>query len=85
MNYLYYGLIKPACFRPLSLWGGGGALTDFGPMLRNLKLAFFGGAAQIGIFTVLLAAVMIGFSLPEAASLGIIGGSRRAYGYLYYH
>ncbi len=74
MNYLYYGLIKTGLLPPI-IFMGVGALTDFGPMLRNLKLAFFGGgAAQIGIFTVLLAAVMIGFSLPEAASLGIIGG-----------
>ncbi|ULB33036.1 MULTISPECIES: sodium ion-translocating decarboxylase subunit beta [Proteiniphilum] len=74
MNYLYYGLIKTGLLPPI-IFMGVGALTDFGPMLRNLKLAFFGGAAQIGIFTVLLAAVMIGFSLPEAASLGIIGGA----------
>jgi oxaloacetate decarboxylase beta subunit len=52
-----------------------GALTDFGPMLRNLRLAFFGAAAQIGIFTVLISATAYGFTLKEAASLGIIGGA----------
>ena len=44
-------------------------------MLRNLKLAFFGAAAQIGIFSVLLGALAVGFNLKEAASLGIIGGA----------
>lgn len=74
MNYLYYGLIKTG-FLPPIIFMGVGALTDFGPMLRNLKLAMFGAAAQIGIFTVLLVAVMLGFTLKEAASLGIIGGA----------
>ena len=44
-------------------------------MLRNLKLALFGAAAQIGIFSILLAAVWVGFTPNEAASLGIIGGA----------
>jgi len=44
-------------------------------MLRNLKLAFFGAAAQIGIFAVLLAAIFLGFTPQEAGSLGIIGGA----------
>src|SRR5690554_1877748 len=74
MNFLYFALIKTGLLPPI-IFMGVGALTDFGPMLRNLRLAFFGGAAQIGIFTVLLAAVALGFSLPEAASLGIIGGA----------
>lgn len=74
MNFLYYALIKTGILPPI-IFMGVGALTDFGPMLRNLKLAFFGGAAQIGIFSVLLVAVAMGFTLPEAASLGIIGGA----------
>lgn len=74
MNFLYYSLIKTG-FLPPIIFMGIGALTDFGPMLRNLKLAFFGAAAQIGIFTVLLTTVALGFSLKEAASLGIIGGA----------
>lgn len=74
MNLLYFSLIKTGLLPPI-IFMGVGALTDFGPMLRNLRLAFFGGAAQIGIFTVLIAAVLFGFSLPEAASLGIIGGA----------
>lgn len=74
MNFLYYSLIKTG-FLPPIIFMGVGALTDFGPMLRNLKLAFFGAAAQIGIFSVLLAAVLIGYDINEAASLGIIGGA----------
>jgi oxaloacetate decarboxylase beta subunit len=74
MNFLYFALIKTGLLPPI-IFMGVGALTDFGPMLRNLKLSLFGGAAQLGIFTVLLAAVLLGFTLPEAASLGIIGGA----------
>ena len=74
MNYLYYALIKTG-FLPPIIFMGVGALTDFGPMLRNLRLAFFGAAAQIGIFTVLISAIAIGFTPQEAASLGIIGGA----------
>ncbi|MEO1448807.1 MAG: sodium ion-translocating decarboxylase subunit beta [Bacteroidota bacterium] len=74
MNLLYYSLIKTGLLPPL-IFMGVGALTDFGPMLRNLRLAFFGAAAQIGIFSVLFAALAVGFTLPEAASLGIIGGA----------
>lgn len=74
MNMLYYTLIKTGLLPPL-IFLGVGAMTDFGPMLRNLRLAFFGAAAQIGIFTVLISAVFMGYELNEAASLGIIGGA----------
>ena len=74
LNLLYYSLIKTGILPPI-IFMGVGALTDFGPMLRNLKLAFFGGAAQLGIFTVVILAVLMGYSLPEAASMGIIGGA----------
>ncbi|MGM9788295.1 MAG: sodium ion-translocating decarboxylase subunit beta [Candidatus Cryptobacteroides sp.] len=74
MNYLYYGLIKTGLLPPI-IFMGVGALTDFGPMLRNLKLAIFGAAAQFGIFAVLLVALLLGFTPQEAASLGIIGGA----------
>ena len=74
MNFVYYSLIKTG-FLPPIIFMGVGALTDFGPMLRNLRLAFFGAAAQIGIFAVLISAILIGFTPAEAASLGIIGGA----------
>lgn len=74
MNYLYYALIKSGLLPPV-IFMGVGALTDFGPMLRNLKLAIFGAAAQMGIFAVLLVALLCGFTPQEAGSLGIIGGA----------
>ena len=75
MNFLYYMLIKTG-FLPPIIFMGVGALTDFGPMLRNLRLSIFGAAAQLGIFTVLLVAIGSGaFNIKEAASLGIIGGA----------
>ena len=74
INFLYYSLIKTGFLPPL-IFMGVGALTDFGPMLKNLRLVFFGAAAQIGIFTVLIIASLIGFTNQEAASLAIIGGA----------
>jgi carboxybiotin decarboxylase len=74
MNMLYYLLIKTGLLPPL-IFMGVGALTDFGPMLRNLRLAYFGAAAQIGIFMVLMLAISVGFTIKEAAALGIIGGA----------
>lgn len=74
MTMLYYLLIKTGLLPPL-IFLGVGAMTDFGPMLRNLRLVFFGAAAQIGIFTVFIAALFIGFTPQEAAALGIIGGA----------
>jgi len=74
INLLYYSLIKTG-FLPPIIFMGIGALTDFGPMLKNLRLVFFGAAAQFGIFTVLILASCIGFSNQEAAALAIIGGA----------
>lgn len=74
MNMLYYSLIKTGLLPPL-IFMGVGAMTDFGPLLRNLRLAFFGAAAQLGIFTVLIAAMGFGFTPQEAGALGIIGGA----------
>lgn len=74
MNFLYYSLIKTG-FLPPVIFMGVGALTDFGPMLRNLRLSIYGAAAQFGIFLVLICSVLMGFNLKEAAALGIIGGA----------
>ena len=61
---------------PLIIFMGVGAMTDFGPLIANPKTALLGGAAQFGIFGALLMAYCIfGFSMPEAASIGIIGGA----------
>jgi len=74
INFLYYSLIKTGFLPPL-IFMGVGALTDFGPMLKNLRLVFFGAAAQIGIFSVLIISSLLGFTNQEAASLAIIGGA----------
>ena len=74
INLLYYSLIKTGFLPPL-IFMGIGALTDFGPMLKNLRLVFFGAAAQIGIFSVLIFASFLGFDNNEAAALAIIGGA----------
>lgn len=61
---------------PLIIFMGVGAMTDFGPLIANPRTALLGGAAQFGIFGALLMAYCIfGFTLPEAASIGIIGGA----------
>ncbi len=52
-----------------------GALTDFGPLIANPKAFLLGAAAQIGIYTSFLGAILLGFSIPEACSIGIIGGA----------
>ncbi len=58
---------------PLLIFIGIGALTDFGPLLENPRLVLLGAAGQFGIFLTLLAALVLGFTRPEAASIGIIG------------
>ncbi len=59
---------------PPIIFMGVGALTDFGPMLRNYVFPYL-VLLQLGIFTVLLVAILMGFTPKEAASLGIIGGA----------
>ena len=58
---------------PLLIFIGIGALTDFGPLLENPKFVLLGAAGQFGIFLTLLLALLLGFTQPEAASIGIIG------------
>jgi oxaloacetate decarboxylase beta subunit len=67
---------------PLLIFMGVGAMTDFGPLIANPKTALLGGAAQFGIFSSLLGALVLNdyipglsFSLRDAASIGIIGGA----------
>ena len=62
-------------FFPLVLFIGIGAMIDFGPVLTNPKLMLFGAAAQFGIFFTLCFARLIGFDLPDAASIAIIGAA----------
>ncbi len=60
---------------PLILFIGIGAMIDFGPLLSNPKLMFFGAAAQFGIFMTMCLAALFGFDLKDAASIGIIGAA----------
>ncbi len=74
---LYYYLskgIELEIFPPL-IFLGIGAMTDFGPLLSNPRTFLLGAAAQLGVFIALMAAVALGFSLKEAAAIGIIGGA----------
>jgi oxaloacetate decarboxylase beta subunit len=54
---------------------GIGAMTDFGPLIANPKSLLLGAAAQLGIFTTFIGAILLGFTGPEASSIGIIGGA----------
>ncbi|MCI0474656.1 MAG: sodium ion-translocating decarboxylase subunit beta, partial [Anaerolineales bacterium] len=58
---------------PLLIFIGIGAMTDFGPLLENPKMMLLGAAGQFGIFGTLLLALLLGYNLNEAASIGIIG------------
>ncbi len=60
---------------PLLLFIGIGAMIDFGPLLSNPKMFLFGAAAQFGIFFTIVFAVLLGFDLKDAASIGIIGAA----------
>jgi carboxybiotin decarboxylase len=58
---------------PLLIFIGIGAMTDFGPLLENPRMILVGAAGQFGIFGTMLLALALGFTRPEAASIGIIG------------
>lgn len=73
LYYLYQG-VKTGIY-PSLIFLGIGAMTDFSFMLCNPKLILLGAAAQLGIFTTFLGALVLGFTAPEAASIGIIGGA----------
>ena len=67
--------IEGAELFPLMLFIGIGAMIDFQPLLTNPKLMIFGAAAQFGIFFTLALASLLGFELPDAASIAIIGAA----------
>lgn len=60
---------------PLLLFVGIGAMIDFGPLLSNPRMLLFGGAAQFGIFLTVVLAVLLGFPLKDAMSIGVIGAA----------
>ncbi|MBM4319702.1 MAG: sodium ion-translocating decarboxylase subunit beta, partial [Deltaproteobacteria bacterium] len=71
--YLFQG-VRLEIFPPL-IFLGLGALTDFGPLLSNPKTLLLGAAAQLGVVVTFFGAVLLGFTPPQAASIGIIGGA----------
>lgn len=75
IEWLFNVGIQASEAMPLLLFVGIGAMIDFGPLLSNPKLLLFGAAAQFGIFITIIAAVMLGFPLADAASIGIIGAA----------
>ena len=75
IEWLYSVGIHASEAMPLLLFIGIGAMIDFGPLLSNPKMFLFGAAAQFGIFFVVIVAVLLGFDLKDAASIGIIGAA----------
>ena len=73
MSVIMYG-IHHEVFPPL-IFLGVGAMTDFGPLIANPKTLLLGAAAQGGVFVALLGAMLLGFTVQEAAAIGIIGGA----------
>lgn len=74
INYFYaYGIETEII--PSLIFMGIGALTDFGPMIANPLTIILGAAAQCGVYVTFFGSLLFGFSLPEAASIGIIGGA----------
>ena len=73
MLQLFYNVGVGNELFPLLIFIGIGAMTDFGPLLENPKMVLLGAAGQFGIFLTLILALLLGFTRPEAASIGIIG------------
>ena len=73
LDYLYLG-VKLGIY-PCLIFIGIGAMTDFGPLIANPKSLLLGAAAQLGIFITFIGALALGFTGPEAGSIGIIGGA----------
>ena len=80
IKILYDAGIETGLF-PVLIFMGVGSMTDFGPLIANPKTLLLGAAAQLGIFTALLGALLlsyipgINFDLAVAGSIGIIGGA----------
>ncbi len=71
---IFYIGVKASLY-PCLIFMGVGAMTDFGPLLSNPKSLLLGAAAQLGVFVAFFGAILLGFTGPEAASIGIIGGA----------
>jgi oxaloacetate decarboxylase beta subunit len=73
LSILYFGVVQ-GVYPPL-IFLGIGAMTDFSALISNPKLMLIGAAAQLGIFSAYVAALLLGFMPNEAAAIGIIGGA----------
>lgn len=73
LDFFYIG-VKAGIY-PSLIFLGVGAMTDFGPLLANPKSLLLGAAAQLGVFVAFFGAIALGFTGPEGASIGIIGGA----------
>ena len=73
LDFLYLG-VKFGIYPPL-IFMGVGAMTDFGPLIANPKSLFLGAAAQLGVFVTFFGSLLLGFTVEQAASIGIIGGA----------
>ena len=71
---IFYIGVKTSLY-PCLIFMGVGAMTDFGPLLSNPKSLLLGAAAQMGVFVAFFGGICLGFTGPEAASIGIIGGA----------
>ena len=71
---IFYIGVKTSLY-PCLIFMGVGAMTDFGPLLSNPKSLLLGAAAQLGVFVAFFGGVLLGFTGPQAASIGIIGGA----------
>ena len=60
---------------PLFMFIGIGAMTDFGPLIARPIYFLLGAAAQFGVYAAFFMALGLGFNIPEACSVGIIGGA----------
>ena len=75
IEWLFSVGIEASEAMPILLFVGIGAMIDFGPLLSQPNMFFFGAAAQFGIFFTIMAALLLGFDLRDAASIGIIGAA----------
>ncbi len=75
IQWLFHVGIEASEALPILLFIGIGAMIDFGPLLSQPIMFLCGAAAQFGIFAAILVAVLLGFPLNDAASIGIIGAA----------
>ena len=71
----YFFILDEWSILPSLIFMGGGAMTDFGPLIANPKSFILGAAAQLGIYSAYFMAILLGFNGKAAAAISIIGGA----------